>query len=148
MTSTALDYPLLLKWRQALILSDLIRNIPANVSGGARRLEILDKIIKIQETTPEEVKADIKKRMEWACELVLNREHLGAMKVGLLALWGGQSSVGATQEQIREVARALRIWEKHIRPVVGKDDTEAIAELDDEADLGDLDDAPADEKAP
>lgn len=140
--ANAIDVTLSMGWRQCLALIGLIRSIPAQIPGGARRLEVADKIVALEKTMPESVKTDRVAGMAWRCELVLNREHLGSLKIGLLGLWNAERSTGATQEQIVDVAKGLRIWEKHLRPVVEKEEVEPIAELDGEADIGDLDDVP------
>lgn len=140
--ANAIDVTLSMGWRQCLALIGLIRSIPAQIPGGARRLEVADKIVAVEKTMPESVKTDRVAGMSWRCELVLNREHLGSLKIGLLGLWNAERSTGATQEQIVDVAKGLRIWEKHLRPVVEKEDVEPIAELDGEADIGDLDEVP------
>lgn len=135
---SAVDVPLSLAWRQCVALITLIRLMPANIPGGARRIEVADKIVALDKTKPEGL--DNVTAMAWRCELVLNREHLGSLKIGLLGLWSSKD--GATQEQIVDVAKGLRLWVKHIEPVVVKEEVEAIVELDGEADIGDLDDAP------
>ncbi len=135
---SAVDVPLSLAWRQCVALITLIRLMPANIPGGARRIEVADKIVALDKTKPEGL--DNVAAMAWRCELVLNREHLGSLKIGLLGLWSSKD--GATQEQIVDVAKGLRLWVKHIEPVVVKEEVEAIVELDGEADIGDLDDAP------
>lgn len=139
---SVIEVTLSLKWRQALALISLIRAMPAQIPGGARRLEVADKIVALEKTIPECVKGDRIASMGWECDLVLNREHLGSLKIGMLGLWNAQTSSGATQEQIVDVVKALRLWTKHIEPVVVKEEVELIAELDGEADIGDLDDAP------
>lgn len=135
---SAVEVPLSLAWRQCVALITLIRLMPASIPGGARRIEVADKIVGLDKTKPEGL--DNVTAMAWRCELVLNREHLGSLKIGLLGLWSSKD--GATQEQIVDVAKGLRLWVKHIEPVVVKEEVEAIVELDGEADIGDLDDAP------
>lgn len=137
---SAIDVTLSVSWKQCLALITLIRAMPAQIPGGARRLEVADKIVALEKTRPESAKVDHVTAMAWRCELVLNREHLGSLKIGLLGLWSSKD--GATQEQIVDVAKGLRLWVKHIEPVVVKEEVEAIVELDGEADIGDLDDAP------
>jgi hypothetical protein len=134
----AIDVKLSLAWRQCVALIGLIRLVPAQIPGGARRIEVSEKIVALDKTKPEGL--DHVATMEWRCELVLNREHLGSLKIGLLGLWSSKD--GATQEQIVDVAKGLRLWVKHIEPIVIKEEIEAIAELDGEADIGDLDEVP------
>lgn len=134
----AIDVTLSVAWRQCVALIGLIRAMPAQIPGGARRLEVADKIVALDKIRPDSSKIDGTTAMAWRCELVLNREHLGSIKIGLLGLWSSKD--GSTQEQIVDVAKGLRLWTKHIEPVVVKEEVEAIAELDGEADLTDLDD--------
>lgn len=141
--ANAIDVTLSMGWRQCLALIGLIRSIPAQIPGGARRLEVADKIVALEKVMPESVKTDRVAVMAWRCELVLNREHLGSLKIGLLGLWNAERSTGATQEQIVDVAKGLRLWVKHLEPVFLKEEVEPITELDGEADIGDLDDVPS-----
>jgi hypothetical protein len=125
-----------LSYGKALILVGLIRSTPAVVPGGQHRLKITDKVRAIELGLSEASKGDRAQLVE----LTLNREHLGAIKLALLELWGGQHSTGGTQEQIAEVANALSIWNKHIVPFLPKEEVPALAELDDETPLTESDD--------
>ena len=70
--ANAIDVTLSMGWRQCIALIGLIRSIPAQIPGGARRLEVADKIVALEKTMPESVKTDRVASMAWRCELVLN----------------------------------------------------------------------------
>jgi len=127
-----------LPYGRALILVGLIRITPASVPGGLFRLQIIDKVRSIEASFSDAMKSDRKQMVE----LTVNREHLGAVKLALLELWGGQNSNGGIQEQIADVSGAggLKIWDKHIVPFLPKEEVPALAELDDEPSLTDSDD--------
>ena len=128
-----------LKWSRLLVLLGLIRATPASVVGGAKRLEVVDKIHALDKAIPEATRGDRAATLGLDVNLILNREHLGALKLCLLEMWGGKDSNGLTQEQIADTAKALRIWHKHIIPALPKDEIPTLDELDDEADMTDLD---------
>lgn len=121
--------------RVAFLLVGLLRVTPAQVPGGRFRLEVVNKIRPIGAERPDAAALDLAKYIE----LTFNREHLGAIKLAFLELWGHHNSNGSTQEQISEVAKALKIWEKHILAALPKEEVPALAELDDEPSLTDSD---------
>lgn len=81
-------------------------------------------------------------------ELTVSRMELGAIKLGLLSIWSKNEATGSDRATVREVSRALRIWDKQVSPLLSKGETEetvpAVMELDDESD--ELDPAPVVEK--
>lgn len=70
--------------------------------------------------------------------LTVSRMELGAIKLGLLTIWSRPESTGGDRATVREVSRALRIWDKQVAPLLSKGETEetvpAVLDLDDETD--------------
>lgn len=71
-------------------------------------------------------------------ELTISRMELGALKLGLLSIWSKSEATGSDKAAVREISRALRIWEKQVAPLLSKGESEeavpSVMELDDESD--------------
>lgn len=142
-------------YSSAIILHNMLMTVESPANALARE-EVREKIrAEEKRLKVEDEERDPKDKIpqdKWRQKLSLTREHLGAIKLALIGLWSfpGKNGQGAASDgdrvNIRKIAEDFRIWKKSVLPALPKDDAEPIAELDDEAEITDLDPESSDHK--